>query len=75
MLFVTVLTFVLLVCCWWVGDVAFRTKVILSLLYVGSFAFIWAKDYAIWSVPSQCVLAAIIGLATFGTDFLNRRVR
>ena len=75
MLFVSILTFIVVVCCWWVGDVSFRTKFLLSVLYVGSFVFLWTKDYSILFVPSQCVLAAIIGLATFGTDFLSRRVR
>ena len=75
MLFVSVLTFILVVCCWWIGDIAFRTKLVLTVLYVGSFALIWAKDYSFLFLPSQCALAAILGLATFGTDFLNRRVR
>jgi hypothetical protein len=75
MVFVSVLTFILVVGCWWIGDLVFRTKLILTVLYVGSFGFFWAKDYSILFVPSQCVLAAIIGLATFGTDFLNSRVR
>jgi hypothetical protein len=57
------------------GDLAIRTKLVLTALYVGSFALIWAKDYSFLFMPSQCVLAAIIGLATFGTDFLNRKVR
>jgi hypothetical protein len=74
-MFVIVLTFILVVCCWWIGDLMFRTKVILTLLYLASFALILAKDFAFLFIASQCVLAAVFGLATFGTDFLNRRVR
>ncbi len=72
---VSVLTLILVVCCWWMGDLSIRTKFVLTALYVASFALIWTKDYSFLFVPSQCVLAAIIGLATFGTDFLNRKVR
>lgn len=74
-MFVAVLTLILVVCCWWIGDVAFRTKVILTLFYVGSFALLWTKDYAYLFMLSQCILAAVLGFATFGTDFLNRRMR
>jgi hypothetical protein len=74
-MFVSVLTLILVVCCWWIGDVQFGTKLILTLLYLGSFALLWVKDYSYLFMVSQCVLAGILGLATFGTDFLNRRMR
>jgi hypothetical protein len=74
-MFVSVLTFILVVCCWWIGDLAFRTKLLLTVMYLGSFALLWTKDYSYLFMVSQCALAAILGLATFGIDFLNRRVR
>jgi hypothetical protein len=74
-MFVVVLTFILVVCCWWMGDLEFRTKLILTVLYLGSFGLLWAKDYFFLFILSQCILAAVLGFATFGTDFLNRRMR
>ena len=74
-MFVSVLTFILVVCCWWIGDLAFRTKLVLTVLYVGSFAFLWATEYSYLFMVSQCALAAILGFATFGTEFLNQRRR
>lgn len=74
-MFIVVLTLVLVVCCWWIGDLEFRTKLILTALYIGSFIFVWAKDYFFLFIVSQCLLAALLGFATFGTDFLNRRMR
>ncbi len=57
------------------GDVEFRTKFILTVSYIGSFALLSAKDYAYLFLLSQCILAAVLGFATFGSDFLNRRMR
>jgi hypothetical protein len=57
------------------GDVEFRTKFILTVFYIGSFALLWAKDYSYLFLLSQCILAAVLGFATFGSDFLNRRMR
>jgi hypothetical protein len=74
-MFIVVLTFILIVCCWWIGDLGFRTKLILTGLYAGSFALVWAKDYFYLFILGQCILAAVIGFATFGADFLNRRMR
>ena len=72
---VIILTLILVICCWWMGDVQFRTKLILTVLYVSSFTLVWAKDYFFLFILSQCILAAVLGFATFGTDFLNRRMR
>ena len=74
-MFIVVLTFILIVCCWWIGDLEFRTKLILTALYVGSFALVLANDYFFVFILSQCIFAAVLGFATFGTDFLNRRMR
>jgi hypothetical protein len=74
-MFVIVLTLILLLCCWWIGDLEFRTKLILTLCYIGSFALAWAKDYSYLFILTQCILAAVLGFVTFGADFLNRRMR
>ena len=72
---VIVLTLILVICCWWMGDVQFRTKLILTAIYVGSFGLWWVKEYPYLFLVSQCVLAAVFGFAAFGADFLNRRMR
>jgi hypothetical protein len=74
-MFIIVLTLILFVCCWWIGDLEFRTKLVLTVLYLGSFALVLLKDYSYLFILGQCILAAVLGFATFGTDFLNRRVR
>lgn len=72
---VIALTLILLLCCWWIGDLEFRTKLLLTVCYLGSFALVRAKDYSYLFILSQCVLAVVLGFATFGADFLNRRMR
>jgi hypothetical protein len=72
-LFLTILTLILVTCLWVVGDVQFRTKVILTLLYLASFALLFAKGQTYFFFVGQCVLAAVIGVASFGIDFLMRR--
>ena len=74
-MFIIVFTLILVVCCWWIGDINFRTKLTLTGFYLGSFALLLVKDYVYLFILSQCILAAVLGLATFGTDFLNRRMR
>jgi hypothetical protein len=73
--FVILFALILFVCCWWIGDLEFRTKVVLTVLYLGRFALLLAKDFSYLFILSQCILAAVFGMATFGTDFLNRRMR
>jgi hypothetical protein len=72
-LFILVLGLVLVICLWWVGDVEFRTKLALTALYVASFglAFVHSHPYAF--MIGQCMLVAVIGVATFGIEFLGRR--
>jgi hypothetical protein len=70
-LFLTVLTLVLVICLWIVGDLEFRTKLVFTVLYVASFAFLLAREQAYLFHVSQCVLAAVIGIAVFGIDFLK----
>lgn len=72
-LFVLVLGLVLIVCLWIVGDVEFRLKVILTALYLGSFGLLFATAYPFAFMVSQCILVAVIAVATFGVEFLGRR--
>ena len=72
-MFVAVLTLVTLVFCWCFGDVEFRTKCIFTLLYLASFGLLFVREAPYLFIVSQCVLAAVIGVATFGMEFLGRR--
>ena len=72
-MFVLVFALVVVILCWWMGDLGFRTKVILTLLYGASFGLLLVKDapYLFW--VAQCALVAVIGGATFGVDWLRGR--
>lgn len=71
-----IFTLVVLVFCWLWGDVSVGVKLLFSLLFVGSFAWLFWKDYGPAAfVVTQCVLIAVTGAATFGLDWLMRRVR
>jgi hypothetical protein len=63
-LVVGVLTLVLLVCCWLIGDQEFRTKVIFTLVFLatGALAFI-----DIWlCTGAQALLSLVLWYSTFG---------
>ena len=72
-LFVYVLTLALLVCCWAIGDMEFRTKLILTVIYLGSWGLIFVSGALV--VSAQALLCIILGFMTFGTDFLGGRRR
>ena len=63
-LVIMVLAFVLLGACWFVGDLEFRTKVILTLIYLGSWVFIFIDPWAL--MGAQALVAFILWWATFG---------
>jgi hypothetical protein len=72
-MFVPILGFVLVVGLWVVGDVDVRAKLVLTLLYLGTFGFLLAPEKAFLFTVGQCIMAAVIGAATFGMDYLGRR--
>jgi hypothetical protein len=72
-LFVYVLALVLLVCCWAVGDVEFRTKLIWTLIYLGSWGLIFVSGTLVAS--AQALLCIILGFMTFGPEFFSGRRR
>jgi hypothetical protein len=74
-MFILVFGLVVLIACWVVGDQQFSTKVILTLLYVASFALLLSPDSSFLFIAAQCLLIIIIGGATFGTDWLRRNMR
>ena len=68
--FVGVLGLVLLICCWIVGDLEFRTKLILTVLYLGSWALIFVNVGLL--ISAQALLCIVLGFATFGPDISGR---
>ena len=70
---VIIFAFVLCICCWWLGDVSFRTKAVLTLLYLASFGLIFVREQSYLFVIAQCIWVAIFGVVAFGIDYLNRR--
>jgi hypothetical protein len=69
-IFVGVLGLVLLICCWIVGDLELRTKLILTLLYLGSWALVFVNVGLL--IAAQALMCIVLGFATFGPD-LSRR--
>ena len=70
-MFVLVLTLILLGCCWAVGDMEFRTKALLTLLYAASWALVLVGGFAV--IVAQALLSIVLGYMTFGAEFLSRR--
>jgi hypothetical protein len=69
-LFVYVLALVLLVCCWVIGDLEFRTKLIVTGVYLATWLLGFLSPYAL--VASQALFGAVVGLMTFGPDWGRR---
>lgn len=63
-LFVIILAFVLLIACWWVGDLEFRTKLILTGIYAASWSLIFVNGWL--HIAAQALVALILWWATFG---------
>lgn len=72
-LFIYVLTLVLLVCCWAIGDLEFRTKLILTVIYLGSWGLIFISGALV--VSAQALLCIVLGFMTFGPEFFSGRRR
>jgi hypothetical protein len=68
--FVGILGLVLIICCWAVGDLEFRTKLILTVLYLGSWALIFVNVGLL--ISAQALLCIVLGFATFGPDISGR---
>ncbi len=61
---VMVLAFVLLGACWFVGDLEFRTKVILTAIYLATWVFAFIDGWAL--LGAQALMAFVLWWATFG---------
>jgi hypothetical protein len=70
-LFVYVLAAVLVVCLWVFADAEFRTKAILTAAYAATWLLVLWTPWAV--IAAQALLAIVLGVTTFGLEFLTRR--
>ncbi len=67
----------LLVCCWWVGDLTVRTKILLTAVYVAHFGLLLlpvvAPGYGFLYLVSKPFLIALLGGMAFGWEWLTRK--
>jgi hypothetical protein len=56
--------------CWYTGDVSLTTKLVFTLLYVLSFPLLLIPDFSFVFYLAQLILAVVIGVATFGLNWL-----
>ncbi len=69
-LVVYILAVVLLVCCWVIGDLEFRTKLIVTGVYLATWLLVFLNPYLL--VAAQALYCAVVGLMTFGPDWGRR---
>jgi len=71
LLLTTALNVVILLFCWKDGGISIITKLVMTLLTGACWIFlIWDS---IWVVLAQCFVIAVVGVATFGAEFLSQR--
>ena len=70
---VIALTLVCLGFCWYLGEVSLRTRIIFTVLYVASWGLFFLRDYNFLFTLAQIALIVVIGVATFGLDWLIGR--
>jgi hypothetical protein len=69
-MFVGVLALVLLVCMWFVGDQEFRTKLILTIIYLALWGLIFAGESGGWfMLAGMSLWCIVVGYSTFGKHF------
>lgn len=67
MLVVVILAVVLLACCWIIGDLEFRTKLIVTVIYLATWGLGFVSPYLL--MASQALFCAVVGMMTFGPDW------
>jgi hypothetical protein len=69
MFFVGALALVLLVCLWAVGEQEFRTKLILTVLYLVMWGVFFVPGTSYFVIAGKCLWCIVVGYGTFGTHF------
>lgn len=69
-MFVLIMGAVLLVCLWAVGDQEFRTKAILTVVYVALVGLMFVDPMVgMFMFAGQCLWCVVVGYWTFGKNF------
>jgi hypothetical protein len=74
MLFIPVTTLVLLGCCWYVADVEFRTKAILTAISLVTWAAWILVEGGGLIILAFVILDAVLWYVTFGLNIPSRRI-
>jgi hypothetical protein len=67
MLFVGILALILTAAMWWMGEWEFRTKLILTLIYFGTWLLVLVNPYLV--LAAQALYCVVVGYGTFGSSF------
>ena len=70
-MFPAILALVLIVCVWIFGDVSLGTKLMLTVLYLASWALVLLSPWIM--IAAHALLSIVFGAAAFGVDWLNQR--
>jgi hypothetical protein len=72
-LFTSIFLVVVLIFCWLSSEVGLVAKLVLTLVFFAHWLLMLWTPAAV--IVAQCILIVVIGVMTFGSDFLTRRVR
>ncbi len=70
-MFPAILALVLIVCVWIFGDVDLLAKIVLTVLYLASWALLLWHPYLLYA--AHALLSIVFGAVAFGVDWLNQR--
>ena len=68
---VLALALALLLCNWWIGEQETKTKVIVTGVYLLTWALVFVGFWAV--TGAQAILAIVLGMMTFGIDWMMRQ--
>jgi hypothetical protein len=69
-MFVAILGFVLLICMWAMGDQEFRTKAILTVVYLALWGLLFVHPTIGYvAFAGHCLRCIVVGYWTFGSSF------
>ena len=69
-LFVFVLALVVLACCWYVGDMEVRSKLIITVVYLLTWVLTVINGWFV--IGAQALFALVVGTMTFGPGWGRR---
>jgi hypothetical protein len=70
-LFVLIFSVVVLGAHWYVGDSEFRTKLIVTLVWLATWLLLFADFW--FAIGAQAMFTLVVGAMTFGAQWVGRR--